>query len=59
MELNETHSGKEGDAQGLVLMDEPGNASVKEVANNSTKEQLALVEIGQNVIILFATTCNY
>ncbi len=40
LELNETHSGEEGDPQGPVLMDELGNASVEEVANNSTKEQL-------------------
>jgi hypothetical protein len=58
LELNETHLGEEGDPQGLVLMDEPGNASVEEVANNSRKEQLALIEIGQNVTTLFATTCN-
>jgi len=40
LELNETHSGEEGDPQGPVLMDELGNASVEEIANNSTKEQL-------------------
>ncbi len=59
MELNETHSGKKSDPQGLVLMDEPGNASIEEVTNNSTEEQVALVEIGKNVTTLFATTCNY
>jgi hypothetical protein len=38
LELDETHSREEGDAQGLVLMDEPRNASVEEVANNFIEE---------------------
>ncbi len=39
MELDETHSGKEGDLQGPVLMDEPRDATIEEVANNFAKEQ--------------------
>ncbi len=40
LELNETHSREEGDPQGHVLMDEPGNANVEEATNNFAKEQL-------------------
>ncbi len=42
MELDETHLREEGDPQGPILMAEPRNASVEEVANNFAKEQLVL-----------------
>jgi hypothetical protein len=42
LELNETHSGYEGDPQGVILMDELGNANVEEATNNSAKETTSL-----------------
>ncbi len=40
MELHETHSREEGDPQCLVLMNDARNATIEEVTNNFTLEQL-------------------